>query len=318
MMKLVYSLGAVVAAGSVSLIPIGGEAHAVTDESADSVDMSALSPAKPSRELRLLFIHHSVGGQLFSNPGERKDVADSIHLSHENGGGLRQSLEEFGYEVHEASYGSRIGQDTDLFDWLPKFRNDMALILSTDENDRPYGDARKNDIVMFKSCYPNNKFTSEGDGPGDPAGPELTLVNAQASLLALLAETRKHPDRLFVYLTAPPNAGKFDSEPLVKWLAKKLLRKPSTAEVHAKRARLARQFNNWVKSPTGWLKGYELKNVAVFDYYDILTNHGETDLSAFPSGDGADSHPNREGQQRAAADIGPFVNRAVRRSGLSE
>ena len=120
MMKLVYSLGAVVAAGSVSLIPIGGEAHAVTDESADSVDMSALSPAKPSRELRLLFIHHSVGGQLFSNPGERKDVADSIHLSHENGGGLRQSLEEFGYEVHEASYGRRIGQDPDLVDWLPQ------------------------------------------------------------------------------------------------------------------------------------------------------------------------------------------------------
>ena len=104
----------------------------------------------------------------------------------------------------------------------------------------------------------------------------------------------------------------------MKCLAKKLLRKPSTAELHAERARIARQFNNWAKSPTGWLKDYDLKNVAVFDYYDILTNHGETDLSAFPSGDGTDSHPSREGQQRAAAEIGPFVNRAVRRSGLSE
>jgi hypothetical protein len=72
-----------------------------------------------------------------------------------------------------------------------------------------------------------------------------------------------------------------------------------------------------MKSPEGWLKGYPEKNVVVFDYYDVLTEGGASNLSRFASGDGRDSHPSAEGNQKAAAAFAPFINRAVRRAGLA-
>ena len=82
-------------------------------------------------------------------------------------------------------------------------------------------------------------------------------------------------------------------------------------------ARLAREFNNWLKGQDGWLNGSKLTNVVVFDYYDILTDHGVSDLSAYPTGNGDDSHPSCEGNEKAAEAFVPFLNRAVRRAGLS-
>ena len=76
--------------------------------------------------VRLLFIHHSCGGQLLAEPGEQsgggKDSdASCIYRSDPNGGGLRAQLQGAGYEVHEASYGSLLGEDTDIGHWRRKF-----------------------------------------------------------------------------------------------------------------------------------------------------------------------------------------------------
>jgi len=316
--KLIAAAALVVVVGGALLIRVGGEARSVTETKVPQMDLSSFSAEAPEGPLRLLFIHHSVGGQLLAEPGESSDIADSIHHSHENGGGLRKLLEQNGYQVHEASYGSEIGEDTDLFDWLPKFRDKMGKVLSCKLNDEQLEDGRPNQIVMFKSCYPNTRFTAQGSAPGDPAGPELTVWNAKATLTALLGELRKHPETLFVYLTAPPNAPKVDPDPLWKWLARKVLGKPSAAERRAQGAGLARELNSWVRSPKGWLKGYPGTNVVVFDYYDVLTDHGASNLLRYPSGDGSDSHPSTQGQQRAAAALVPLLNRAVRRADLSE
>lgn len=316
--KLIAVAAVVVIIGGALFIPVGGEARSKTKGPVASMDLSSFSADPPSTSLRLLFIHHSVGGQLLANPGDNKDIADSIHVSHENGGGLRKLLQNNGYEVHEASYGSELGENTDLFDWLPKFQHHMDKVLTCNLNDEYATDGARNRIVLFKSCYPNSRFVGEGSAPGDPAGPELTVENAKATLTALLPELGKQPDTLFVYLTAPPNAPKYPAEPAWKWLAKKALGKPDAARVLADRAALAREFNNWVRSPDGWLKDYPHNNVVVFDYYDALTDGGASNLSQYPSGDGSDSHPSSEGQKRVAAALLPFLNRAVRRAGLSD
>ena len=47
-----------------------------------------------------------------------------------NGGGLRALLEQSLYSVHEASYGSRLGENTDVFDWPAKFKDNMQDILA--------------------------------------------------------------------------------------------------------------------------------------------------------------------------------------------
>ena len=108
---------------------------------------------------------------------------------------------------------------------------------------------------------------------------------------------------------------KVSPQPLWKRVAKKMLGRHDRS---ATGARLAREFNNWLSGNTGWLKDYSLTNVVVFDYYDILTGNGKSDLSEYPTGGGQDSHPSREGNTKAAEAFVPFLNRAVRRAGLTQ
>jgi hypothetical protein len=277
-------------------------------------DLSAYSKAAPKQPLHLLFIHHSCGGQLLASFGVERGT-NCIDLTHPNGGGLRARLEQNSYIVHEASYGSRIGENTDIFDWLPKFRDHMEAILSCDSQDARYTNSCHNHIVVFKSCFPNNDFKSEGTPPGNAAGPDLTVWNARAAYTALRDEFRKHPEVLFVCVTAPPLAPKAPPQPLWKLLAKKALGRSDSL---AGSARLAREFNNWLKGQDGWLNDGKLTNVVVFDYYDILTDHGASDLSRYPTSGGYDSHPSREGNEKATEAFVPFLNRAVRRAGLSQ
>ncbi len=263
--------------------------------------------------VRLLFIHHSCGGQLLAAPGEKVGGARGsgercIYVSHPNGGGLRAGLEAAGYEVHELSYESALGEDTDIRHWRAKFAGSMDRLLVTDRQDRVYDDDRTNHVVVFKSCYPNNDFTGPGVEPGNPdaADPDagtLTVADAKAAYRSLLPIFAEHPDVLFVAFTAPPRA-----EPKLGFLDR--LRaffhdEPVPAD-------WAREFNGWLAAPDGWLADAP-RNVAVFDYYDVLTDGGETNWSAYATGDGTDSHPSRVGNAAAAAAFLPVLDEAVAR-----
>lgn len=319
---LIVVIAIVVVAGALAFVPVGGGAvEEAVASPGPTMDLSSLddAPPGPGTELRLLFIHHSVGGTLLADEGPRdtgEHAAQCIWDEHPNGGGLRAALARAGYEVHEASYGSRVGERTDLFDWLPKFRDQMDEVLRVDVQDRRLEGDLRHQIVVFKSCFPNSDFVGEGEAPGDPAGPELTVWNARATLTSLLPLFAAHPDVLFVYVTAPPLAAP-TAEPAWKWLARQVLGRGRDAASAQRAGALARAFNDWVRSPEGWLAGYQHSNVVVFDYYDVLTDHGRSNLSRHPAG-GGDSHPSAEGNRRAAADFVPFLNRAVRRAGLVE
>lgn len=293
--------------GRSTMPPMSGSLPSPVRLSLADYDASA-----PAHRLNLLFIHHSCGGQLLAGQGDEVGT-NCVYVSHPNGGDLRARLEQNSYVVHEASYGSQIGEHTDIFDWLPKFRTQMPQILTCASQDVRLAGDERNQIVAFKSCYPNSDFQSAGTPPGNPAGPTLTVWNAKAAYTELLNEFRKHPQVLFVCMTAPPLAPKSPPQPLWKTMAKKLLGRGSSL---AASARLAREFNNWLTDTNGWLKGYELNNVVVFDYYDILTGHGQSDLCVYPTGDGLDSHPSHQGNQLAAAAFVPFLNQSARRAGL--
>jgi len=264
---------------------------------AEEAAMTAPVPFPDQDPLRLLFIHHSCGGQLLADQGEKVGGARGsgercIYESHPNGGGLRAMLEQRGYEVHEASYESFVGEDTDIRHWRTKFSENMDRILVTDRQDRTYDDDRTNHIVVFKSCYPNNDFVGPGSGPGDPDAEELTIANAKAAYESLLPIFRSHPNVLYVAFTAPARA-----EPRLGFLGtiKSWFNREPTA------ADYAREFNTWLADEQdGWLAAYEQPNVAVFDYYDVLTGHGESNWSRYATGDGTDSHPSAEGNSEAA------------------
>jgi len=88
-----------------------------------------------------------------------------ILKSYSNGGGLRALLDK--------TDRSQIGQNTDIFDWLPRFRDPMDEILLCDVQDRAYIGGRRNQMIMCKPCFPNNTFRAEGVAPGNSDGPEL-------------------------------------------------------------------------------------------------------------------------------------------------
>lgn len=275
------------------------------------LDLSKYSSEKQNQPLHLLFIHHSCGGQLFADKGVATGD-NCINPTHPNGGGLRGLLEANNYIVHEASYGSIIGQDTDICHWNVKFRDHIEKILKCKNQDEFFVDSTVNTIVMFKSCFPNNWIESDGKIPGDPDSCKKTTANYQAAYNALLQYFYKQPNTLFVAVTAPPLVEPvlykrdrlFDS-------FKDLLGRPDTV---GKVGRRVRAFNNWLKdSENGWLKEYDLNNVVVFDLYDVLTGYGKSDWSMYGSDNGRDSHPNSEGNSLVAREFVDFLNKSVNR-----
>lgn len=274
------------------------------------IDLTSYRDSKPDREMRLLFIHHSSGGIWLADKGKESEVVpgSSLYHSHPNGGGLRALLRQNHYEVHEAGYKSLIGDKTDACDWNAKFRDRMNEILRCDQQDTMYREASaRNEIVLFKSCFPANAVESEGSKPGDPDSGAKTTANYKAAYTKLLGYFRAHPETLFVCVTAPPLA-----EPGgAKHLIRNILGSESSVQKMGERAR---RFNNWLKdAEKGWLAGYEGKNVAVFDYYDVLTGYGKSNYAHYPTQGGADSHPSAEGNSIAAREFVPFLNKAVNR-----
>lgn len=308
-------LAVVGAAGAAMLLPVGGgTAESKPTAVAKGIDLSAFSADAPGRPIHMAFLHHSVGGALLADQGPEKG-ASCVWDTHPSGGGLRKLLGAQGYEVHEASYDSKLGDKTDLFHWLPKFSGNLDGILKIKRQDEELPAGQKNEIVAFKSCFPNNQLQGVGEAPGNPDGPGLTVWNVKATMNALLPIFEKHPEVLFVYLTAPANAPRLDRMRLYRVLLRALSGRSEPGWT-TKQAEWARELNNWIVSPDGWLKDYKGKNVVVFDYYDVLTGDGQSNLSAYATRDGTDSHPTAEGQKKAAERFVPFLNRAVRRANL--
>jgi hypothetical protein len=255
----------------------------------------------PEQPVKLIFIHHSTGGNWLADPS-----------SNELGGGLGRALMENNYYVSATNYGwgpDSIGDATDIPNWLDWFRGERspvylkALYTENGQNTGDFGSwprlakdpGGENQIIVFKSCFPNSDL--EGN-PNDAPAPEgwLSVSNAKYVYNEILKYFASRPDKLFVVITAPPLSGSSYSDN-------------------------ARAFNLWLVND--WLgeNNYTLNNVAVFDFYNVLTgsdhhhriNNGQVehtykrgqDLLYYPSGD---DHPSRAGNAKATEEFIPMLN----------
>jgi|GEM_PF-411543 len=269
-------------------------------------DRLADNPDPPAMPVKLIFIHHSTGGNWLADPNDDQPY-----------GGLGIALMQNNYFVSATNYGwgpDSIGDRTDIPNWPEWFTGpDSATYLNAlyHENGQNIGDfgawsrlstdpGGENTVIMFKSCFPNSDLEGHPDDPplSEPNDWEYSVANAKAVYINLLSYFETRQDKLFVVVTAPP------------------LRKGDTT---AARAANARAFNNWLVNE--WLQDYPYANVAVFDYYNVLTdpdNHhrwqngrvehvqvGKSNFSAYPSGD---SHPNTEGHTKATVEFVPLLN----------
>jgi PKD repeat protein len=288
-------------------------------------------PTPPAEPVKLIFIHHSTGENWLKDTN----------------GGLGIALRDNNYFVSDTNYGwgtvpkagfSPIGSYTDIGHWWMWFRGPKsqeitnALFSESDQHSvysRPDTDpGGKNQIVIFKSCFPNSNLRGNPDDPvpsidanplkGLDSGSQYhTVANAKGIYIDLLPYFEQHQDTLFVVITAPPlsNATYSDN---------------------------ARAFNQWLVND--WLLDYPYRNVAVFDFYNVLTtnggsakindlgsesgNHhrwwqdavqhtvdtgsGEHDTNAYASAPG-DDHPGRAGNLKATAEFIPLLNLAYNR-----
>jgi hypothetical protein len=230
-----------------------------------NVAMAGMKQALESQfSKRLIFLHHSVGrGILFD-------------------GGLMDSLMRAGIIVNHATYGDEIGENTDICHWLPKFRDNMSKVLTFESHpENYYSDGRTNDIVMFKSCFPNSNIVEEGTAPGDSVSNQQTMANYQAAFNQLKEEFEKYPDKLFIYMTSPP-----------------LVPEHTTPE----KSERNHSFNDWLINE--YLPQYRqesgLDNLYIFDLFDILADSNNVLKEEYRTGISGDSHPNTRGSKAAA------------------
>ncbi|MFZ5909588.1 MAG: hypothetical protein ACOYYU_06195 [Chloroflexota bacterium] len=253
--------------------------------------LQADNPNPPDHVVKLIFIHHSTGENWLTD----------------GYGDLGRTLGQNNYFVSDTNYGwgpDAIGDRTDIPNWTEWFASDStptymdALFNESGQNSsytRTLPDpGGENEIVMFKSCFPNSEL---GGSPNDPPGDyeDMTVSGAKYVYNTILQYFAARPDKLFVVITAPP------------------LSDPTYAAN-------ARAFNNWLVND--WLRenNYALNNVAVFDFYNILTdpnahhrvNNGQVehltggrDTLYYPSGD---DHPSVEGSRKATEEFVPMLN----------
>lgn len=254
----------------------------------------AEDPTPPARVVKLIFIHHSTGENW---------------LRDENGG-LGIALSENNYFVSDTNYGwgpNGIGDRTDIVNWLEWFRSQespryLSALYSESEQHSPYtrllsDPGGENEIILFKSCFPNSNLSGRPDDPA-AAGDGLSVSNAKYIYNELLKYFATRPDKLFILITAPPVQDRSYSKN-------------------------ARAFNTWLVND--WLRenNYPYPNVAVFDFYNVLTgdnNHHRynqgvieyitdqgKDTSAYPTSRG-DDHPSPEGNRKATQEFIPLLN----------
>ncbi|MEW5868085.1 MAG: carbohydrate binding domain-containing protein [Chloroflexota bacterium] len=251
-------------------------------------------PTPPAEIVKLIFIHHSTGENWLTD----------------GYGDLGVTLGQNNYFVSDTNYGwgpDAIGDRTDIYNWPEWFRGPEGpryLEALYNESGQNSGYTRtlpdpggENQIIMFKSCFPNSNLEGNPDDPPAP-GDGLTVSNAKYVYNDLLNYFVTRPDKLFVVITAPP------------------VQDPSYAAN-------ARAFNNWLMQD--WLQenNYPLNNVAVFDFYNVLSdpnNHhrfinGDIEwinsngrgTSAYPSS-GDDDHPSVAGSRKATDEFVPLLN----------
>jgi hypothetical protein len=269
-----------------------------TEQAETPLPASDLDPSPPAEPVRLIFIHHSSGENWLAD----------------GNGGLGQALMENDYFVSDTNYGwgpedpflgGPIGDNTDTGHWWNWFLGPShdAILQALFAESEPHADYSRlednpggeNKIVMFKSCFPNSALNgSPGDPPtsganlllGQASGSEYqTVANAKRIYKDLLPYFASQPEKLFIAVTAPP-----------------LL----AADTSPEQAANARAFNRWLVED--WLADYPMPNVAVFDFYNVLTSNGggpeENDLGA----DGGNHHRFRNGQIEYVTDQGGDVS----------
>ncbi|MCX6565404.1 MAG: hypothetical protein NTW38_03115 [Candidatus Aminicenantes bacterium] len=265
-----------------------------TFDASPQVRPEALGPAKPTSVVKLIFVHHSTGENWLQD----------------GYGNLGIELGANNYFTSDTNYGwgpNGIGDRTDIPDWREWFRgSNTAAIMKAlyAESGRHSSYTRSladpsgpNEIIMFKSCFPNSALEGNPNDPPDGSNPGLNVGYAKYVYNDLLKYFMTRPDKLFVVITAPPLSD-------------------NTYAANA------RAFNNWLVFDWLTQNAYAFNNVVVFDFYNILTDPNahhrwynnaiqhvaQTRNTLYYPASPGDDHPSIAGSRKAKTEFVPLLN----------
>lgn len=286
--------------------------------------VAADNPNPPAVPVKLVFVHHSCGENWLRD----------------DDGGLGLALRANKYFVSDTNYGwgpvissGTIGDRTDIGHWWEWFQGPesgtvLAALYSESGQNSTYtrlatDPGGENQVIMFKSCFPNSFLEGNPNDPPttgvnplrgqDSSSEYMTVANAKGIYQDLLAYFATRQDKLFVLITSPPIV---------------------SANTDASHAANARGLHNWLVN--NWLANYPYKNVAVFDFFNVMTSNGgnantndldweagnhhrwrnnavqhsqtvSNNYAAYPS-DPYDSHPTAAGNQKATGEFVQLLN----------
>lgn len=293
--RAVYSVFFCIFAGCCLGCAEGGTSSQ-SQEAAPTMKETDGKPVKsPTAAYKLVFIHHSVGGHWLAHGNgdlvrelNKKNiyVSDITYewepewLTDSTVKRAKRKLLRLAKQDRSGAYN--VGDRTDIgqmYDWFsgPDSGEIMSSVYAENKETDRFGDhtndkglaklvaGQENEIVVFKSCYPNTLIKGKPDDKANAASnpprnysadSELhTIANAKRTFNDALKYFKSRPDKFFVIVTPPPR-----------------LELPEEG-------RVARGFANWLYND--WLKenNYNLKNVMVFDLYNVLTSGYAPDTS---------------------------------------
>ncbi len=227
---------------------------------------------------KILFIHHSTGGLLIHQGKVReqlKEKAPEIEFW-DHGYNLYKHFPQkladlaankltFHTGLSDAR-GNQTGKDFNINLTNNNPGDFEAIFTAGSESGTELGNTLKNildfDVIAFKNCFPTTKIDSTS-----------RLEKYIKNYIAMRESFKKYPQKLFIPFTPPP------------------LRKSMTKPEYATRAQ---DFAKWLKSED-FLKNQ--KNIAVFDFFNLLADEGGYLKPEYCNPLFFDSHPNKKANE---------------------
>jgi hypothetical protein len=240
-----------------------------------------LAPVGSAQTADAILLHHSVGGNLYteggvaawfttynSTHGTNYHVSERVYPDYPYPTSTNYPYDYWNLWVHGACSSGNPG-------------NQCLNVLTQDY-----------DVIIFKHCYPGADIGPDS-GAADITSSDRELQNYKLQFRALRATLDSYPNTKFIVWTlVPMNSG--DSA--------------NTAEKAAR----AKQFVDWVKGE--WLTedGKSHPNIFIFDFWGYVASTTPSQgpintLRTIYKRDGYDSHPNTLANQTIGPDFSQFI-----------
>lgn len=230
------------------------------------------------KDIKVLFIHHSTGGNLIKE-GNLRRILNEInpHIKFwDHSYNLVKYLPLFiANYTHLKGLSDALGKITGIDYDIVLSNNspkEYAEIFAREADDYTLKQILQYDVIVFKNCFPTSKITSN-----------IQLEEYKNYYSNIAKNISKYKTKKFIIITPPP------------------LRKELTKSEYADRAKI---LAAWLKSGN-FIK--DIDNIFVFDFFSLLADNKGFLKEKYTRFIPIDSHPNKKANKEIAPILAKFI-----------